>query len=212
MAEDPQRLNRLREQVTLARGRRDAVRQALVSARASVKQLDEEVDLLVHVAELLRQLVDSEITEGVKAMETLQTEGVKAVFHDQEIKIRADVEVTRGKVNVSLVTSQRSENGDLVEGAALDGFGGAVATVQSVLLRLVLLFRRGLRPILFLDESLPAFDERYVHNMAAFLKVLCRRLGVDILLITHNQALVDAADHAYRIKRDKGHSTFQKIR
>ena len=177
-----------------------------------MKQLDEEVDLLVHVAELLRQLVDSEITEGVKAMETLQTEGVKAVFHDQEIKIRADVEVTRGKVNVSLVTSQRSENGDLVEGAALDGFGGAVATVQSVLLRLVLLFRRGLRPILFLDESLPAFDERYVHNMAAFLKVLCRRLGVDILLITHNQALVDAADHAYRIKRDKGHSTFQKIR
>jgi ABC-type lipoprotein export system ATPase subunit len=66
--------------------------------------------------------------------------------------------------------------------------------------------------VLFLDESLPAFDERYVLNMAAFLKTLCRKMGVDILLVTHNPALVDAADRAYRIRRDKGSASFQRIR
>lgn len=212
MAEEA-RLRTLREQVTLARGRRAEVQRSLADARSSVRRLDEDVDLLNHVGELLRTLVDGEITEGVKVIEELQTEGVKAVFHDLELKVRADVEVSRGKVNVSLVTSQRKENGDLIEGASLEGFGGSVSTVQSVLLRLALLFRRGLRPILFLDETLPALDDRYVHNMAGFLKILCSRLGVDIFLVTHNHSLVDIADRAYQVKKtNRGCSVVQRIR
>ena len=62
-----------------------------------------------------------------------------------------------------------------------------------------------------LDETLPAFDDKYIHNMASFLKTLCRRMGVDILLVTHNPTLVDAGDRAYRIKQNKGFCTFQRI-
>jgi ABC-type lipoprotein export system ATPase subunit len=36
-------------------------------------------------------------------------------------------------------------------------------------------------------------------------------MGVDILLVTHNPTLVEAGDRAYRIKRDKGFCTFQRI-
>lgn len=210
---DQESLKTLQGQVGQARGRLAGVRSHLASARSDIKRLSDEVDLLEHVAELLRTLVDAEITEGVKAVEALQTEGVRAVFADQDIEVKAEVEVLRGKVNVSLLTSQRKENGTVVSGASLDGFGGAVSTVQSVLLRLALLFRRGLRPVLFLDETLPAFDDKYVHNMAVFLKTLSKRLGVDILLVTHNQALVEAADRSYRIRRDKGgFSTLHRVR
>lgn len=210
MLED--RLKLLTEDAAKLLGRRDAAQDSLDAARAASSTLAERVDLLDLVSVLIRTLIDAEITEGVKAIETLQTEGVRAVFDDQEIRVRADVEVQRGKVNVSLVTVQTKENGDVIEGMSLEGFGGAVSTVQSVLLRLALIFRRGLRPVLFLDESLPAFDERYVLNMAAFLKTLCARMGVDILLVTHNPVLVEQADRAYRIRREQGHSSFHKIR
>lgn len=206
-----ERLRALNNALRVAQGRREEVRRSLHDARDAVTRIENESQLLDHVAALLHTLIDGEITEGVKAIETLQSEGVRAVFSDQEITVRADVEVSRGKVNVSLVTSQRKENGDLIEGLALDGFGGAVSTVQSILLRLAIIFRRGLRPVLFLDETLPAFDDRYVHSMAAFLKTLCKRMGVDILLVTHNPALVDAGDRAYRIRRDKGFCTFTRI-
>ncbi len=206
-----ERLKALNNGLRVAQGRREEVRRSLRDARSAVDRIEKESQLLDHVSALLHTLIDGEITEGVKAIESLQTEGVRAVFNDQEITVRADVEVSRGKVNVSLVTSQRKENGDLIEGLALDGFGGAVSTVQSILLRLAIILRRGLRPVLFLDETLPAFDDRYVHNMAAFLKTLCKRMGVDILLVTHNPALVDAGDRAYRIRRDKGFCTFQRI-
>jgi len=206
-----ERLGSLTEAVQLAQGRREEVRRSLADAKSTALQIENDIQVLDHVTALLRTLVDAEITEGVKAIEVLQSEGVRAVFTDQDIQVRADVEVSRGKVNVSLITSQRKENGDLIEGMSLDGFGGAVTTVQSILLRLALIFRRGLRPVLFLDETLPAFDDKYVHNMAAFLKVLCHRMGVDILLVTHNPTLVDAGDRAYRIKKDSGAATFQRI-
>jgi chromosome segregation ATPase len=206
-----ERLKSLNNSLCVAQGRREEVRRSLRDSRESVSRLENESQLLDHVAVLLHTLIDGEITEGVKAIESLQSEGVRAVFNDQDIAVRADVEVSRGKVNVSLVTSQRKENGDLIEGLALDGFGGAVSTVQSILLRLAIIFRRGLRPVLFLDETLPAFDDRYVHSMASFLKTLCKRMGVDILLVTHNPTLVDAGDRAYRIRRDKGFCTFQRI-
>lgn len=205
------RLTSLSEDLSKILGRRDAVREALQASRASVRVLAEKVDLLDLVSALLRSLIDAEITEGVKAIEVLQTEGVRAVFDDQDLSVRAEVEVLRGKVNVSLLTSQK-KGGETIESASLDGFGGAVSTVQSVLLRLALIFRRGLRPVLFLDESLPAFDEKYVLNMASFLKTLCARTGVDILLVTHNPLLVEAADRAYRIRRDKDQASFHRIR
>lgn len=206
------RLKALRQGVSTLVGRREEVRRSLRDARAEVQRLSNDIDVLDQVAIFLRALVDAEITEGVKTVESLQSEGLKTVFHDQQIQVRADIEVSRGKVNVSLVTVQRQENGNLIEGESLDSFGGAISTVQSILLRLALIFRRGLRPVLFLDETLPAFDDRYVHNMAAFLKVLCKRLGVDILLVTHNPALVEAADRAYKIRRDRGFSTFHRLR
>lgn len=206
-----ERLRALTGETARILGKRDAARDALEASRAAALVLQEKLDLLDLVSSLLRSLIDAEITEGVKAIEILQTEGARAVFDDQDLSVRAEVEVLRGKVNVSLVTAQ-VKNGETIEGVGLDAFGGAVSTVQSVLLRLALIFRRGLRPVLFLDESLPAFDERYVMNMASFLKTLCARTGVDILLVTHNPLLVEAADRAYRIHREKDQVSFHKIR
>ena len=83
--------------------------------------------------------------------------------------------------------------------------------MQSILLRIIIILRRGLRPVLLLDESLPAFDGNYVSNMGHFLSVLCQRLGMDILLVTHNPALVESADKGYRIIRKNGEARFEEI-
>jgi ABC-type thiamine transport system ATPase subunit len=116
------------------------------------------------------------------------------------------VEEKRGKINVSFITVQ-----DSVEGKALDSFGGAVSTVQSILLRLSIILRRGLKPILLLDESLPAFDPGYIHLMAEFLSTLCKNMGVNILLVTHNPNLVDAAHQSYRISKRGDKAQLDKI-
>lgn len=176
-----------------------------------IRTLEFEERQLGYVAELFRKLIDMEITNGVKAVEKLLSDGLQAVFDDQDLRVRADVDVSRGKVSVDLVTIHKRKDGSEVEGLSVDAFGGSVTTVQSVLLRVIIILQRGMRKALFLDESLPAFDADYITNVGRFLSVLCARLDLDALVITHNPALVDAVPHSYKIVRHDNGSRFEVI-
>lgn len=202
----------LRAKAEQARGQRDGVAAQLRKAQEDIKRLENEVTLTDLAGELLRKIIDQEVTLGVKAVERLQTEGLQAVFPDQNLQVKAVIDVQRGKVSVDLVTVQARSDGTVIEGESVDSFGGAVATLQSVLLRVIIVLRRGLRPLLVLDETLPALDGNYVNNVGTFLKLLCQRLKIDVLLVTHNPALVEAADHAYRIVRKDGVARFEETR
>ena len=202
----------LRSRLDRVLGRRDGLRERLAKSQAEVKRLEAEEELADLAAGLIRTLIDNEVSAGVKAVEELLTEGLQVVFDDQDLSVRADVDVQRGKVSVEFVTIQKQADGTVTEGLSREAFGGAVTTVQSVLLRLIVTVRRGLRPVAFLDETLPAFDSNYVHNMGTFLRTLCDRLGVDILLVSHNPAMVEAADNAYRIHKVDGAATFRRLR
>ena len=202
----------LREQLTRVTTRRaDAVRRA-ATASAEVSRLEREEDESSLAGALIRTLIDSEVNEGVRAVEELLTEGLHAVFEDQDLSVRAEVSVAHGKVSVEFVTVQKQADGSVTEGLSRDAYGGAVTTVQSVLLRVIVTLRRGMRPVLFMDETLPAFDANYVNNMGNFLRTLCTRLGYDMLLVSHNPAMVDAATHAYRIVKVDGRATFRQLR
>ena len=192
-------------------GRRDEVVSRIEDTKTTISTLENEEHLCELVAELFRQMIDAEVNAGVQAVENLLTEGLSAVFADQQISVRSEVKTHRGKVSVDLITTQKQADGSVSEGSTIDAFGGAVTTVQSVLLRLIVVMRRGLRPVLLLDESLPAFDANYVDNMGKFLRLLCERMGVDILLVTHNPALVEASHKAYRIRRTPKGAKFDLV-
>jgi len=209
-SEISERITALRSRLDRVLGRRDGVKQSLSGIHTDIRRLEIDDVILGKISELFRQIIDQEVTAGVQAVERLQTEGLQAVFPDQDLRVKATVEVTRGRVSVDLVTIQKDLDGSEIEGPVEDAFGGAVATVQSVLLRVILMLRRGLHPVMFLDETLPALDDAYTINTGKFLSTLCRRLGVDILLVTHNPVLVEIADKAYRIVKKGGVAGFEK--
>lgn len=209
---DASPLTQLRSRLDRAIGQRDSLKARLSTVTVDITQLEAAEETLGLVAEMFRQMIDQEVTLGVQAVERLQTEGLQAVFNDQDLSVKAQVETSRGKVVVDLITKQRYPDGMEVEGTSSDSFGGSVATVQSVLLRLIIILRRGLYPFMGLDESLPAFDDNYIANMGQFLSTLCSRLGLDILLVTHNPELVGAADRAYRIVKKDGAAKFELLR
>ena len=197
--------------LALLMGQRQAVQRSLDSAIQACNAAVVEDENLGKLSVLFRALMDAEISEAAQMVERLQTEGLRAVFDDISLSVQAQVNVKRGKVSIDLVTTQTHLKGE-VSGSALDSFGGSVATVQSVLLRVILIFRRELRPIMLLDESLPAIDGHYLLNMAAFMRKLCKQMGIECLLVTHNPALVEAADRSYQIHRRGGKARFERLK
>lgn len=205
-------ISELQKKAAELRGARDVAVRRVSETQIQIKDLEDEGELLALVQGVLRTLIDKEVTAGVDAVEKLLTEGLRAVFHDQKLSVESEVSISRGKVSVDLLTVHERPDGTVIKGVSNDAFGGAVATVQSVLLRIIVMKRRGLRPLLLLDESLPAFDAGYVHNMGEFLQLICERLGIDILLVTHNPALVEASNRAYRIVRTSSGARFERMR
>lgn len=201
----------LRSRADKVLGYRQAVEDGLERTKKQLRDLEDREELLGLVSAFLRSLVDREVTEAVEAVTQLLTEGLQAVFDDQDLMVRAQVGELRSKISVEMTTIQKRADGQQIEGVGNDAFGGAVVTVQSVLLRVITVLRRGLRPVLLLDESLPAFDSVYVENVGKFLRALCTRLNVDILLVTHNPLLVEAAHKAYRIKNTDGKAVFVEM-
>lgn len=205
-------LGAFRADLSQALALRESAARRLREKELLVLRLEAEAEVLDRVADLFRLLIDREVMDNAKTAQELLTEGLQAVFDDLDLSVRAEVEVQRGKVSVDLVTIQKHSDGSYSEGTSLDSYGGSVSTVQSVLLRIVVLTRRGLRPLLLLDESLAAVAEHYVPRVGKFLSVLADRLGIDILAVSHNPVMVEVSDIAYRIHNSEGVATFKKIR
>lgn len=203
-------LDALRSQAERTRGRRDEVSRRLGRVRQEIQEQEGEEEVLDLVGGLFRTMIDAEVTSNVQAVERLLTEGLQAIFEDLDLRVEAKVDLHRGKVSVDLVTIQTQADGTITSGDPMDAYGGSVATVESVLLRLIVILRRNMRPLILLDESLGAVAEHYVPKVGEFLSLLCARMGVDILAVTHNPSLVEAADTAYRIKKVDGAATFKE--
>lgn len=190
---------------------RDSARKSLTDSERQVLVLESEGEVLDRVADLFRTLIDREVVDNAKTVENLLTEGLQAIFDDLDLSVRSEIDIQRGKVAVDLITVQKQADGTITEGASTDAYGGSVATVESVLLRIVVLNRRGLRPLLLLDESLAAVAEHYVPRVGKFLALLSERMGLDVLAVSHNPSLVEAATNAYRISKKDGKASFRKV-
>lgn len=209
MLPSPPKLDHVKSMANRATALRDSIRSQVDETESKIKELENEEALLDLVASLLRQLIDSEVMEGVHTVEQLQSEGLAAIFHDQQLSAKAAVKEERGKVTVHLMTVEK--NGDVeIEGESGDSFGGSVLTMEEIFLRISVIFQRGLRPLLLLDETLGAVADKYVDRAAGFLSTLSDRLGMDILLVSHDDAVVSAAKHAYHVDKVGNKAVFKR--
>lgn len=158
----------------------------------------DEILVLEKVEELFKYLLDKYVHKYAESFSEIVTEGLQTIFHDQDIAFDVAVNQKRGKVWVDFETVQEG-----VRGQSLQSFGGGVSSVQSLLLRLLVLLKKKLARYLILDESLAALSSDYVPNAGEFIKKMCEELNINVLLITHNESFLEYADTAYEASLDK---------
>lgn len=190
---------------------KDAVENKINKLDKEIKDRDLQIFNMQSANLLLEKISEEEVEKGINTYIALLDEGLKAIFPEQEVGLKAEIDKVRGKVSVRLKTTFKGADGLEIESESLDAFGGAVATIQSLLLRVALILKRGLRPLLVLDETFAPVDENRIPLLVDFLKVLCNKLDMDILCVSHNSVLTDNADIAYRIKPTTNGAVFEKI-
>ena len=86
--------------------------------------------------------------------------------------------------------------------------GGGVIDIASFALRIALWSISSPRPMntLIFDEPFRFLSRELQPRAGIMLQEICKKLGLQIILVTHNPSLIDSADKIFRVSQRNGKS------
>lgn len=164
-----------------------------------IDDVEKEIDNLVYRAdlnqkcsEIIKTWLDDLLKSSVDSMAELTTSGLQYVIDDQDLKFNIKQEMKYNRLAMRFVIED-----DGVEGDPLSSFGGGAVLISSLILRLAVMSRMNMGNLLLLDESMFALANQYVPAAADFMRKLSEELGINILMVTHNDEFMNNAHTAY---------------
>jgi ABC-type uncharacterized transport system YnjBCD ATPase subunit len=195
------RLTRARSQLDQQRGQAVALATQGKNLLVEIAQLNEVIDLHEKAAHVLTTIGEQRQDRAQRQIEMLVTQGLTTIFEDNLTfhlvpGVRAKTPV------VDFVVRSTLPDGTTVDTDVMAARGGGLAATIGFLLRLVILLlsRQRQDTVLFLDETFAHVSAEYIPRLIEFLKDLVAKTGVQIVLVTHDNAFEEAADMVYRLQ------------
>lgn len=161
---------------------------------SEITSLREEKEILVKAEQIIKFLMDKLVQKDLSKMDALITYGLKSVYTDRDLVFKSEMIEHGKKIWIDLQT--------ISEGKKVDPQSqSSVHVIESFLLRLLCILKLNRSKLLLLDETFSAVDPGYIENFSQLVVQLCKKLGMSILLVTHNVGFIDYANHSYRINR-----------
>jgi DNA repair exonuclease SbcCD ATPase subunit len=195
-------LAELRSRLENRKGRRDQLLQGLEQARDRARdqrRLLRNLDRAQAVLQVVAQRTQQELEVQIGGLVTM---ALAAVFPDPyEFVLR--FEQRRGKTEADLLFSR-----DGSEVHPLSASGGGVVDLAAFALRVALwrISSPALRPTIVLDEPFKHLSEDLQPKASALLKEVSSRLGVQFIMVTHSEELVESADRVFQVSLRRGMS------
>jgi DNA repair ATPase RecN len=126
----------------------------------------------------------------------LVTTALAAVF-PEEIEFVARIEVRRGQTECDLFFKEYGQEYDPLEGS---GFGPV--DVASFALRITFWSLNKNRPTFILDEPFRNVSPDLQHKVSDMLKMVSEKLGVQIIMVSHQEDINIAADKTFLAKKE----------
>jgi DNA repair exonuclease SbcCD ATPase subunit len=172
---------------------------------SEIETSKKEIDLLTKTSALLKHLLNIMIKDEVSKMAGLVTYGLKTVFEDQNLTFTPIIEKKNEKIHIELKTDNDGIMGEY------KSFGGSVAVIESFLLRVLFMLKKKFARLMILDETFSAVGVEYIDNTCKLIRELCEKLGMDILLVTHQEKFKDNADNVYIVKKTSTGLVMEKL-
>jgi chromosome segregation ATPase len=179
-------------------GRAEQVAAAGKAAEADITRLEELADVCAKTAALLTSIGEEQQESARRLFEDKATEALRFIF-DESLSFRLVPGEAGGQVTLEPVL-QSEHDGETMETPVLEARGIGLAVVIGFVLQLVMvkLSPRAAK-ILFLDESFAFVSVSYRARLAAFLREAADRMGVQIVMSTHDPVYTEAADVLVRL-------------
>lgn len=206
------RLERVRRRVDQQRAEAIALAHNGRAVLADIEQLQAVADLHEKAAHVLTAIGEQRQDQAQRQIEGLVTQGLQTIFGD-DLSFHLAPAVRAKTPVVDFVIRSQLDDGTTVDTDVMDARGGGLAAIVGFLLRLVkqLLSRHRDDVIIFLDETFAHVSAEYLPRLVGFLKELVAATGVQIVMVTHEDAFTDAADVVYHFRLDGGVTKTRRV-
>ena len=122
-----------------------------------------------------------------------------------EYSFRLNFNISRGKTEAELVFLSQSSDRPI---DPMNASGGGVVDIACFALRIAsYVLEQGIDNVIVLDEPMKFVSKDLLDSAGEILKVLSTKLGLQIIMVTHENKFIDIADKVFEVKKDeKGRS------
>lgn len=207
-----QRTARARRAMDRERGEAFALATSGKQLAAEISQLADVIDLHEKAAHVLTAIGEERQDAAQRAIETLVTQGLHTIF-GTELSFHLVPGVRAKTPVVDFVVRSTLHDGRTVDTDVMDARGGGLAATVGFLLRLVILLLSSHRQdtVLFLDETFAHVSADYLPKLIESLKEIVTKTGVQLVMVTHEDGFLEAADVAYRFELVNGITKVRKL-
>lgn len=156
--------------------------------------LEKKLETIISSEEYHKRAIDILYISSLKEMEILINDVVSAVFFDRNLKVEMELSDSRSKSLSWYVIDLDSD----IKMSVKDGIGRGVKTVLSFILQSYYVLSLGSK-YLFIDEGYSYISEAYVPKFFEFVKILCEKRGLCLVMISHDDRFSAYADKRYYI-------------
>lgn len=171
-----------------------------------LKTYPNDLKLLEEVRIFMQTLAEATRDEIMTGLEEIVTRCLQSVF-GPELSFEIEVETKRNNVGVEFYVVDTSGEHPVRLPPVGNMPGGAIDTI-AIGLRFGLL--KFITPIpegpMYMDEPAKMVSSDRVISIANLLKELSDLFGIQIIMVTHHEALLDLADNSIYVKKEKGRS------
>lgn len=179
---------------------RAAASAAVGSARTSAARATEAAEVGMHVNAFFALLAEDQRRELEQKVQTLVDYGVQSIFGaNHRFLVKSELRGKTVRTEFFLV-----EDGH--ELPLLDATGGGVGDVVSFLLRVVMLclVRPVQQRVMILDEPFKFVSTSHFAKLEVLLRELTQQLDLQLIMVTHQPALMDAATTLIKVTKQGG--------
>ncbi len=204
-------LTDLEKRYTEVNSRKKFLESDLSGLQSNLINTKKQRDNLVKARFFINDVTESTLNLFKDRVEKLTTLAIRSVF-DRPYNFKLLFEKKRNKVECPLAIE---ENGEIFV-PIKEEKGGGVLPIIGFALRVVLwsLENPKSRPFMLLDEPVKgAIGHKgdLLNKCAMMLKEISSKLGLQIILITHEPVFLDIADRAYEVSHDGIESSLKLI-
>lgn len=156
-------------------------------------------------AQTFLQKVAQETQEHLKfKIEDIVNLALETCF-PHEYSFRLNFNISRGKTEAEFVFLSQSSNRPI---DPMNASGGGVVDIACFALRIAsYVLEQGIDNVIVLDEPMKFVSKDLLDSAGEILKVLSTKLGLQIIMVTHENKFIDIADKVFEVKKDeKGRS------